>query len=124
MHQLTLTIFTVPCMISLRSPNNANAAGSAALSRLKVVLAHDRTGLDELTMEKIRTEIQDVVAKYCVIQEDDVRFDLYNDDKMTLVSATFPLRGTLGREAGGVAFEVAAAAPSEPEPAAELEVGP
>ena len=31
-------------------------------------------------MEKIRGEIQEVVAKYCVVQEDDVRFDLYNDD--------------------------------------------
>ena len=34
------------------------------MSRLKVVLAHDRTGLDEITMAKIRVEIQAVVAKY------------------------------------------------------------
>ena len=93
-------------------------AGSAALSRLKVVLAHDRTGLDELTMEKIRAEIQGVVSKYCVVQEDDVRFDLYNDDDMTVVSATFPLRGTLGRE-GGVAVTVGGGGAVEQRAAAE-----
>ena len=41
----------------------SGAAGSAAMSRLKVVLAHDRTGLDETTLAKIRAEIQEVVAK-------------------------------------------------------------
>ena len=39
------------------------AAGRTAASRLKVVLAHDRTGLDEITLRKIRDEIQQVVAK-------------------------------------------------------------
>ena len=39
-------------------------AGSTALNRLRVVLAADRTGLDELTMEKIRNEIKEVIAKY------------------------------------------------------------
>ena len=40
-------------------------AGSTAKNRLRLVLASDRTGLDELTMEKIRAEIQEVIAK-CV----------------------------------------------------------
>ena len=34
------------------------------MSRLKVVLAQDRTGLDEATLTKIRKEIQDVISKY------------------------------------------------------------
>ena len=71
----------------------SGGAGSAALSRLKVVLATDRTGLDELTMANIRTEIQQVISKYVVIEEDEVNFDLMFDDKITLVTATFPLRG-------------------------------
>ena len=58
---------------------------------MKVVLAHDRTGLDEATMTKIREEIQDVVAKYVDIQKDDVAFDMQNDDEVTLVTATFTL---------------------------------
>ena len=46
-------------------PGAQGAAGSTALSRLKVVLAHDRAGLDPQTMDKIRDEIQEVVSK-CV----------------------------------------------------------
>uniref|UniRef100_A0A7S2BB66 Cell division topological specificity factor MinE n=1 Tax=Haptolina brevifila TaxID=156173 RepID=A0A7S2BB66_9EUKA len=71
----------------------ADAAGSAAVSRLKVVLAHDRTGLEEATMTKIRAEIQQVIAKYVIIDADKVQFDLVNDDQLTLVTATFPLMG-------------------------------
>ena len=52
------------------------AAASAAQSRLKVVLAHDRTGLDELTMAKIREEIREVIEKYVVVDQEGVAFDL------------------------------------------------
>ena len=69
----------------------SDAAGSAALSRLKVVLAHDRSGLEEATMTKIRMEIQQVIAKYVIIDAEQVQFDLVNDDQLTLVTATFPL---------------------------------
>ena len=37
------------------------------MSRLKVVLAQDRTGLDEATLTKIRKEIQTVISKYVTI---------------------------------------------------------
>ena len=77
---------------SLRSPSAPAAAGSSAVSRLKVVLAHDRTGLDEITMAKIRGEIQAVVAKYVTIAVEDVMFDMQSDDELTLVTATFPLK--------------------------------
>ena len=63
------------------------------MSRLKVVLAHDRTGLDEFTMAKIRAEIQEVISKYVVIEEADVQFNLEQDDSLTLVTASFPLKG-------------------------------
>lgn len=70
------------------------------MSRLKVVLAHDRTGLDEFTMAKIRGEIQAVIAKYCVIDEANVEFNLEQDDSLTLVTASFPLQvSTSGRVA-------------------------
>ena len=75
-----------------RRPSAGDSAGSSAVSRLKVVLAHDRTGLDEITMAKIRGEIQAVVAKYVTIDVDDVCFDMQNDDEITLVTASFPLQ--------------------------------
>ena len=61
------------------------------MSRLKVVLAHDRTGLDEITVAKIRTEIAEVVAKYVAVDSEQIIFEMKNDDKVTLCTAVFPL---------------------------------
>ena len=83
-----------PASPRVRRPSSKGAAGDAAVSRLKVVLAHDRTGLDEITMAKIRSEIQAVVAKYVVIDVDSVQFDMQNDEEITLVTASFPLQGS------------------------------
>lgn len=101
---------------SRRRPSKSDAAGSAAMSRLKVVLAHDRTGLDEITMAKIRVEIQAVVAKYVVIDEQQVQFDMQNDDKITLVTATFPLTGAraLAGASGYISSSGPAIAPVAP----------
>ena len=46
-----------------REPATAGAGGRAR-NRLQVVLAADRTGLDELTMNKIRAEIKLVIEKF------------------------------------------------------------
>ena len=68
------------------------------MSRLKVVLAQDRTGLDEATLTKIRKEIQDVISKYVTIDLKDVQFDMQSDNDVTLCTASFPL---LQRERAG-----------------------
>lgn len=62
-----------------------------AVSRLKVVLAHDRSGIDELTLAKIRAEIKMVVAKYVTIADEGAQFDVMTDERLTLLTATFPL---------------------------------
>jgi cell division topological specificity factor MinE len=59
-------------MLYEKPTKRSSAAGADALSRLKVVLAHDRTGLDELTLGKIREEIQEVISKYVIIETADV----------------------------------------------------
>lgn len=92
-----------------RSPRKGSGASGSAVSRLKVVLAHDRTGLDELTMAKIRGEIQAVISKYVKIDENAISFNLEQDDSMTLVTASFPLVGEGGR---GAAVSVTAGGPS------------
>ena len=81
-------------LFSFRRPS----AGSSAMSRLKVVLAQDRTGLDEATLTKIRKEIQDVISKYVTIDLKDVQFDMQSDNDVTLCTASFPL---LQRERAG-----------------------
>ena len=48
-------------------------------------------------MAKIRTEIQEVISKYVVIEEADVQFNLEQDDSLTLVTASFPLKGARAR---------------------------
>ena len=78
-------------------------AGDAAKNRLRVVLAHDRSGLDEQTMLKIRNEIREVIAKYVVIDEEGVNFDLHSDERLTMVTATFPLADNPVRAQPGTA---------------------
>lgn len=75
-----------------KTGSQATGAKKAAVNRLKIVLASDRAGLDEITMAKIRMEIQDVISKYVAIQEDEVEFALHTDERLTLVTATFPLK--------------------------------
>jgi len=75
-------------------PPERRSTSQTAASRLKVVLASDRTGIDEATMEQIRAEIRDVVAKYVVISEEGVNFDVMSDERVTLLTATFPLTAT------------------------------
>lgn len=70
-----------------------SSARNSAVSRLKVVLAHDRSGIDDITMAKIREEIRQVVAKYVVMEEQNVDFNLLpdGDGGLTVLTATFPL---------------------------------
>jgi len=73
-------------------PGSSKAASSKAVNRLKVILAQDRAGLDDETMNKIRAEIQEVVAKYVTIDTSDIQFQLQSDDRVTLFTASFPMR--------------------------------
>ena len=72
-------------------PLGDKKSSNAGLSRLKVVLAHDRSGIDAETMQKIRAEIQQVVAKYAVLEEQSVDLNIVNDDRLTVLTASFPV---------------------------------
>ena len=78
-------------LTELLFPDSKSGTSSTAVSRLKLVLANDRTGVDEATMRQIRSEIQDVVTKYLAIDEEGVNFDVMTDDRLTLLTATFPI---------------------------------
>ena len=55
--------------------------------------------------------MQAVVAKYVIIDDQEVIFDLVNDDQITLVTATFPLKGARAAVAGGISSDGPALAP-------------
>lgn len=47
-----------------------------AKDRLKLILIHDRGDLPQETLEKIRTEILEVISKYIEIEKEDVDISL------------------------------------------------
>ena len=52
-----------------------------AKDRLKLILIHDRGDLPQETLEKIRTEILEVISKYIEIENDDVDISLSFDSE-------------------------------------------
>jgi len=58
-----------------------------ARQRLHLVLMHDRLDLPPDTMESMKQEIYEVVARYLVVEEDFMEFEIRRlDELMVLVS--------------------------------------
>lgn len=70
-----------------------------AKSRLKVLLLHDQVDLSPQQMEAMKSEILDVIARYCEVdrQRVDVRLEKA-EDQVSVVSSV-PLRRVTGRAA-------------------------
>jgi cell division topological specificity factor len=65
---------------------------NAAKERLKLALTYDRGGLAQGTIEQLRDEIIQVIAKHLTINEDeiDINFDRTTDEDRLI--ASIPLR--------------------------------
>ncbi|NJN76294.1 MAG: cell division topological specificity factor MinE [Synechococcaceae cyanobacterium RL_1_2] len=63
-----------------------------AKRRLKVIIAHDRVGLTPEVMELMREEILAVIARYVEIDVDDMEFCLENENRLTALTANFPIK--------------------------------
>ena len=74
---------------------NRNTPASSryqAKQRLKLIIAHDRSGLSKETLDKMVEEILQVVARYVEIDLDNIDFNLENEEGITILTANFPIR--------------------------------
>ncbi|MCI6189840.1 MAG: cell division topological specificity factor MinE [Clostridium sp.] len=73
-----------------------------AKDRLRLILIHDRGDIPEDTIEKIRNEILEVLAKYIEIESEDVEIfvtksDALEGDTNSALVANIPIKGVRER---------------------------
>ncbi|MFP4692426.1 MAG: cell division topological specificity factor MinE [Halothece sp.] len=72
--------------------NTTKSSSQEAKKRLKLIVAHDRSGLSEETLEAMRQEILEVVARYVEIDTNSTEFSLESEEGMTALIANLPIR--------------------------------
>ena len=63
-----------------------------AKSRLELVLAHDRAGVNPEIIDKMRQEILEVVSRYIDIDLDQTEFYIQTNERTTSLSANLPIK--------------------------------
>lgn len=76
------------------------ASKDEAKQRLKLLLIHDQVDLPPMQLERMKTEILEVVARYCEIDADEsVEFRLNREDGQVSIISCVPVRRVIAREA-------------------------
>ena len=71
------------------------ASATTARERLQLVLAHDRSDLSPETLDQMRREIFEVVAKYVDIDLEEGDVSLETEDRVTALVANLPIRRSM-----------------------------
>lgn len=68
------------------------ASRETAKGRLKLVLAHDRTGLDGARLQEMRRELAEVIARYVSIDHEALEIEIESLDRQnSRLNVTSPL---------------------------------
>ena len=81
-------------MKHLSPVDNAQPSKQAAKERLKLALTYDRGGLAQGTIEQLRDEIIQVIAKHLAINEDEIEINFDRTSEQDKLIASIPLRMT------------------------------
>lgn len=77
---------------TINSWTGSNKTRNQAKSRLKLVLSHDRAGVNPEIISQMRQEILEVVSRYLDIDVDETEFFIQSSDRKTSLSANLPIK--------------------------------
>ena len=90
----------------------AQQSKQAAKERLKLALTYDRGGLAQGTIEQLRDEIIQAIAKHLTINEDEIEINFDRTSQEDRLIASIPLRMTARTRARGGQATTTAEPPS------------
>ncbi len=71
--------------------NDNSDSKNAACNRLKLVLMHDRSNLSPGTLQEMKDELVDVIARYVEIDRDALDLNLESEDNSIALIANIPV---------------------------------